>query len=145
LLVCHSAGGWLARAALGYLNDVIDPRQRVCGVVTLGAPHLPPPPGVMDMTRGALRFTNDDFPGAYYQQEDVFYITVVGDAIAGVAQQKSSPFEPTSTTGFAYVSYQAVSGVGTTSGDGVVPVSHAHLEGATQLNLPGIFHSINVS
>jgi hypothetical protein len=146
LLVCHSAGGWLARAALGYLREQIDPARTVCGIVTLGAPHLPPPPSVMDMTRGALQSTHTTFPGAYHQDEDgVFYVTVVGDAIAGVAQQKTSPFEPTSITGFAFASYQAVSGVGTASGDGVVPVSHAHLEGATQLNLPGIFHSINVS
>lgn len=143
LLVCHSAGGWLARAALGYMRDSIDPATKVCGIVTLGAPHVPPPPGVMDMTRGALPLTDEAFPGAYYQNDNVFYITVAGDAIVGEEQKRSSFLEPTSVKGFAYNSYLGVCGDGIASGDGVVPVSHAHLDGATQLTLPGIFHSIN--
>lgn len=144
LLVCHSAGGWLARAALGYLQDSIDPVQKVCGIVTLGAPHLPPPPGVMDVTRGALPMTHDDFPGAYFQNDGVLYITVAGNAVVGEEQKKASLLQPTSPKGFAYNSYLGVSGNGTDSGDGVVPISYAHLDGATQINLPGIFHSVNV-
>ena len=103
---------------------------------------MPPPPEIMDMTRGALRITDQEFPGAYHR--DLFYITVVGDAIQGVPQRRKSLFfEPTTVTGFAYSSYQAVSGDGTALGDGVVPLSHAHLKGAKQIPLPGVFHSIN--
>jgi hypothetical protein len=61
ILVGHSAGGWLGRAALGFgsTNDEDDDPavdlEKVLGIVTLGAPNLPPPPEIMDMTRGALR------------------------------------------------------------------------------------------
>jgi pimeloyl-ACP methyl ester carboxylesterase len=60
VLLGHSAGGWLARAAVGFgTTDEEDTPQidlsKIAGIVTLGAPNLPPPPGVMDMTRGALR------------------------------------------------------------------------------------------
>lgn len=147
VLVCHSAGGWLARAAIGYSDRT---RSKVRGLVTLGAPHLPPPPEVMDMTRGALKQTHQDFPDAYYAssnsdspKDDIFYITVMGEAVRGKFQERSSPFEPTSVQGFAYNSYEAVSGVGESVGDGVVPLSHGHLVGATQMTLEGVVHSIN--
>lgn len=155
VLLCHSAGGWLARAALGFnsRNDTatID-LSSVLGVVTLGSPHIPPPPDAMDMTRGALRITDQLFPGAYHAasttsdtatDNNLFYISVMGQAIRGVEQQRSNPWEPTTVTGFAYTSYQAVCGDGSVTGDGVVPVCSGHLEGAQQLNLPNVFHSIN--
>lgn len=150
VLFGHSAGGWLARAALGYgsigdtdnnlkscvnLNDVV-------GMVTLGTPHTPPSPGALDMTRGALMKTDSLFPGAYH--DGIFYITVTGDAVKGVKQERNSPFEPTTSSGFAYTSYEAVSGIGDLIGDGVVPVIAGHLEGALQINLRGIFHSMNM-
>jgi pimeloyl-ACP methyl ester carboxylesterase len=164
ILVCHSAGGWLARAALGYYGSrnstspettttlyttSTDKRidlSRICGLVTLGAPHDPPPPTVMDMTRGALRDTAQRFPGAFHNDQ-FFYMTVIGDAVRGIPRNKNknnNPFEPTTVTGFAYDSYKVVCGEGETNGDGVVPIQSAHLDGAVQLNLPGIFHSINV-
>ena len=173
LLVCHSAGGWLARAVLGYLttsaanhddeddqdDSTITPGpssltlDQVCGVVTLGAPHEPPPDTVMDMTGGALKQTCQNFPGAYHQKE-LFYVTVIGNAVRGVppdAPKRSSSSNPlqqprtrTSPAEFAYNSYQAVCGDGTTVGDGVVPICAAHLDGALQLTLEGVFHSINV-
>lgn len=207
VLVCHSAGGWLARACLGFLGtsssssstsldktekqtvnvdatNIQIPLNRILGVVTLGAPHLPPPPHVMDMTRGALRITHETFPGAYHN-DDIFYITVAGNAVRGEKQERQSPWEPTTVKGFAYNSYEAVIGDGTALGDGVVPVSNslytvteicyaihslcwsiimdhfsifsqsfcwvffgtqvdaAHLEDAIQIDLEGIFHSIN--
>ena len=109
----------------------------------------------MDMTRGALRETCRNFPGAYHQQtkENIFfYVTVIGNAVQGVAPEpqssrSSSPwFAPkrTSPSEFAYNSYRAVCGDGTRVGDGVVPITAAHLEGALQLTLEGVFHSINV-
>jgi pimeloyl-ACP methyl ester carboxylesterase len=63
VLLGHSAGGWLARAAVGFGSTTTDEEggtplvdlSKISGIVTLGAPNLPPPPGVMDMTRGALR------------------------------------------------------------------------------------------
>lgn len=147
VLVGHSAGGWLARAALGFGSTVgreepcfLD-LHRVLGIVTLGAPQLPPPPQVMDMTRGALRITNEMFPGSYHSH--LFYITVIGDSVQGVKQERKNPLEPTDIFGFAYNAYEAVCGDGTTIGDGVVPICAAHLENALQLNLKGVLHSIN--
>ena len=149
LLVCHSAGGWLARAALGY-QVVQNTTSRVCGLVSLGSPHVPPPVDRMDMTRGALRATHTKFPGTFHNQT-MFYVTVAGDAIQGIPPNKEEErssagfLGPPSATEFAFNSYEAVCGEGTAIGDGVVPISHAHLDGATQLTLQGIFHSINVS
>jgi len=190
VLIGHSAGGWLARAALGFYsepffdevkieNNPVDPdpitettalqaittttttttatettapslrlnRHDILGLVTLGAPQVPPPPPLMDMTRGALRITQETFPGAFFQNE-LFYLTVIGNATQGIAQHVRKSWHnplgtPTTVTGFAYNSYQAVCGNGSTFGDGVVPIESAHLEDATQLTLPGVFHSIN--
>jgi hypothetical protein len=162
VLICHSAGGWLARASLGFYGimnsssclstsldasakNIVDgttndesisitrcsiPLNRILGIVTLGAPHVPPPPNVMDMTRGALRITHETFPGAYHKKnqngsgDDIFYITVAGNAVRGAKQERQSPLEPTTVQGFAYNSYNAVLGDGTAIGDGVVPVSY---------------------
>lgn len=161
ILVAHSAGGWLARASLGICqaaaveNEVamdkttgsevtvdlkeIDVFGRIAGLVTLGSPHIPPPVEVMDMTRGALRWTETFYPGAYHV-DNLFYLTVIGEAIRGVQQDRQSPRNAGS---FAYDSYRGVCGDGATTGDGVVPLCAGHLEGATQLTLPGVLHSIN--
>jgi len=159
VLIGHSAGGWLARAALGFYcdnntggaYDIVDGNQnrkdtidlsRILGIVTLGAPNAPPPPTVMDMTRGALRITNEKFPGSYHSPS-IFYITVIGNAVRGKKQIRESFLEPTSVDGFAFESYAAVCGDGEALGDGVVPLEAAHLDGATQLELDDVFHSIN--
>ena len=41
------------------------------------------------------------------------------------------------------MNYKALSGDGTAAGDGVIPVAVAHLEGARQLTLENVLHSIN--
>ena len=78
LVIGHSAGGWLARATLGegeWLVDAADAdasggkvqaRDVVCGLVTLGAPHYPPPEGSPPCaTRGALACCDKEMPGAF--------------------------------------------------------------------------------
>jgi pimeloyl-ACP methyl ester carboxylesterase len=136
ILLGHSAGGWLGRAAVGFGSEDEDASMvdltKVVGIVTLGAPNLPPPEGVMDMTRGALRITNERFPGAYHSPS-IFYITALGLAVKGELQAKQSPMEPTTLKGFAFNSYAAVCGNGTTIGDGVVPQCSGHLEDAIQV------------
>lgn len=147
ILLGHSAGGWLGRAALGFgSNDkealsFVD-INKVLGIVTLGAPNLPPPPGVMDMTRGALRITNEKFPGSFHAPS-TFYVTVIGNAIQGRKQERKSALEPSTIAGFAFNSYEAVCGNGTTFGDGVVPLCSGHVSDAIQLTLDGVLHSIN--
>jgi hypothetical protein len=51
--------------------------DRVLGMVTLGAPRTTAPE-IMDMTRGALRITHEEFPGLCTQS---LYITVIGNVM----------------------------------------------------------------
>ena len=63
-MLSHSAGGWLGRV---YLQDF--GTERFDRLVSLGAPHLPPPEGaagIVDQTRGILKFCDDQFPGAHH-------------------------------------------------------------------------------
>jgi len=90
LVVAHSAGGWLARAVLAdgeWLSDdgrVTRANSVVSGLVTLGAPHFPPPSGSPPCaTRGALAFCDAAHPGAHLTREGIFYVTVAGAAIQG--------------------------------------------------------------
>jgi len=130
VLVGHSAGGWLARAALAdgtWMGEgTTRSRDLVAGLVTLGAPHFPPRPDtpLKDMTRGALSQVDSCYPGAFLKSEGISYVTVCGTGL-------SNP------TG-----YEQVTGFRGGDGDGVVPLEAAHLEGALQLTLPGCFHSV---
>jgi len=154
ILIGHSAGGWLGRAAIGFLseNNIVKDNEEeslpinlnsIAGIVTLGSPNLPPPPAVMDMTRGALRITNENFPGSCFSPQNIFYLTVAGDAVFGQKNDANIRTGTPQEASFAYNSYEAVCGNGSTIGDGVVPLQAAHLDGATQLLLNGVYHSIN--
>lgn len=137
-----TTGGWLARAALrdGAWEGAAaaEARELVQGCVTLGTPHLPPAPPGVDMTRGALTHVHENYPGAFLKGQGIAYTTVAGVAVEGQAdaEQRSLPR-------FAYGSYRQVCGRGDVVGDGVVPLESSHLEGATQVTLQGVFHSIN--
>lgn len=109
--------------------------KHIAGLVSLGTPHKPPPATVMDMTRGALRITDELFPGAFHSTDGLFYVTIVGNAVEGKEQTKSSRFQTRTLSEVAYISYEAVCGKGTTIGDGVVPIDSAHLHGAIQVCL----------
>ena len=129
LLVGHSAGGWLAKLAC-LLDGAV--AARTVGVVTLGAPHVPPPEGTPCATRGVLA----DVAGAAWP--DVALITVASDAIRG---DRGGDVEAAT----AADAYGRVSGNPEGLGDSVVPLSAAHLpEADLQLTLP-CRHSINVA
>ena len=135
----------------------------------------------MDMTRGALRYTDTHYPGAYQhylnrttstapasrssdaaiensiENNTIFYITVCGNSVQGQKNEDNTALLATTSSSsskarsssaqiarFAYNSYEAVCGDGTTLGDGVVPLCSAHLQNAIQITLPNIYHSINV-
>jgi len=144
VLVGHSAGGWLARALC---LDEVWARQHVRAIVSLGAPHLGPPPDVADQTRGTVANLNVQAPGAFLRgaassggmnaaPSSLVYVTVASGRIVGDA---AAP--PGSAARTAYNSYQMVCGEGDVQGDGIVPLSSAHLDGATQLTLD-CFHSL---
>ena len=79
-LIAHSAGGWLARAYIGGFLDgeanTVEPNPNVRHLVSLGSPHLPPPEGSADATRGALKFVNEEWPGAFFAESGVRYTCI---------------------------------------------------------------------
>lgn len=169
ILIGHSAGGWLARAALGdgswdVTGSAGDARaaDRVRALVTIGAIHRPPAGGAAStcVTRGALSYLDETYPGAYLASEGVAYVSVGGDAVVGAKQEKQSAASSEklgsqevngvykvrgegSASSVAYTSYSAVSGDGEMTGDGVVPLEWSLLEGSRTIVLDGVLHSIN--
>jgi len=137
VLLAHSAGGWLARAALGRNRATL--ASSVSALVTLGSPHCAPPkePPGDDQTRGALPYVDKNFPGAALQAQGVEYVTVAGSAVVGDGGAARGTAERE-----AWISYLRLVGRGDVPGDGIVALSGAHLDGATQVTLPKAKHSI---
>ena len=136
VLLGHSAGGWLARALCEL--DAEWTRRHVRGIVSLGAPHLGPPPGVPDQVRGTVTNLNARAPGAHLRTDGLLYVTVASDRVRG-----DEAAAPGSAAKIAYNSYRMICGNGDVAGDGVVPLVSAHLDGAdAQLTLD-CYHSIN--
>jgi triacylglycerol esterase/lipase EstA (alpha/beta hydrolase family) len=128
-LIAHSAGGWIARIYLGdrtYSDRVWDGRSQVANLTTLGTPQDSCEP----WAQKNLSFVNQTYPGAYYA--DVQYVCAAGKAILG--EKKLAKW-------LAYSSYELTCGDGNSWGDGIIPISSAHLEGANNLILPGAQHS----
>jgi pimeloyl-ACP methyl ester carboxylesterase len=135
-LVGHSAGGWIARIYLGekpYAVHGADlTRQnrwaahgRVAALVTLGTPHV----SQERWTRRNLDFVNNTYPGAFY--DSVRYTCVAGKAIFGQRWRHW----------FTYNSYAITCGTGECWGDGITPVTAAHLPGADNQVLEQVYHS----
>ena len=132
----YTSGGWLARAALGdgswnvegesYAKEA-RAADRVRALITVGAIHKPPAGDAASacVTRGALSYLDKKWPGAYHKDEGIAYVSVAGDAILGK------------------YTYAAVSGNRDVTGDGVVPLEWALLEGSRTIILDGVLHSIN--
>lgn len=168
ILIGHSAGGWLARAAMGngdwdhqstekkeddddVVGTVVKTSDRVRALATLGAIHKAPLDESTCVTRGALKYTDSTYPGAFL--DGVCYVTVGGTAITGdenipedVESDRDEFYSKRgegSASRVAFTSYEAVAGRGDLVGDGVVPIEWTQLEGAKNINLPGVLHSIN--
>ncbi|MEN9234105.1 MAG: hypothetical protein Q6J44_06100 [Gloeomargarita sp. DG02_4_bins_56] len=125
-LIGHSAGGWIGRIYLGqapYCGRVWGGVARVARLITLGTPHT----SQERWTRRNLEFVNSRYPGAYHPE--VQYICIAGEAVQG---RKWT---------LAYESYRLTVGKGEVWGDGITPVAAAHLEGAENITLPGVWHS----
>jgi hypothetical protein len=91
--------------------------MQVLAIVTLGAPHYPPPDTSMEMTRGALTLTSELLPGCFH--DEVYYMSVGGSPIVGEKQNRQwwKFWEPTTVEGFAYNSYMGVCGKGGVEGE----------------------------
>ena len=135
-LVGHSAGGWIARIYLGekpYAVHRADrdrknlwvAHPRVATLITLGTPHT----SRERWTRRNLDFVNDTYPGAFY--DTIRYVCMAGKAVFGQRWRHW----------FTYNSYAITSGTGTCWGDGITPISAAHLPGADNHVLEGVYHS----
>jgi len=89
ILLAHSAGGWLARAAMGNgvwceQNGVeVKTSDRISALVTLGAIHRVPENEKSCVTRGALQYVESQYPGAFLTGEGIKYVSVGGNAIVG--------------------------------------------------------------
>jgi hypothetical protein len=114
------------------------------------------------VTRGALAYTNEMYPGAFLRDEGIGYVSVGGNAIVG-NDAKTMPVDPTdadqayavrgegNAQRVAFTSYKAVCGQGDVTGDGVVPLEWSVLasngegtgDGAVHLSLENVLHSIN--
>jgi triacylglycerol esterase/lipase EstA (alpha/beta hydrolase family) len=136
-LVGHSAGGWLARIYLGdkpYDVHEMDQNRKVlwqahryvATLITLGTPHT----SRERWTRRNLDFVNTTYPGAYH--DDVNYVCVAGKAVYGQRNWRNW---------VAYNSYELTCGQGAVWGDGITPISAAHLEGAKNISLEQVIHS----
>jgi len=161
LVIGHSAGGWLARAAMGdgVWSDNISTKDRIRCLVTLGAVHKVPIDKNRCPTRGALLKTDALYPGAFLKEDGIGYISVGGCTVKGEQNVKTGTFEmPFGKTdamnsigrhrlvaSMAYKIYKDVAGRGNLIGDGVVPFEWTQLDGARQILLEGVVHSIHDS
>jgi triacylglycerol esterase/lipase EstA (alpha/beta hydrolase family) len=134
-LIGHSAGGWISRIYLGekpYLGrgevkpSIWSAHPQVSTLITLGTPHI----SQERWTRWNLDFVNNNYPGAFYP--NVRYVCVAGKSIFGERRQGSW---------LAYSSYRLTCGQGNCWGDGITPITAAHLAGAENLVVEGVKHS----
>jgi triacylglycerol esterase/lipase EstA (alpha/beta hydrolase family) len=136
-LIGHSAGGWISRIYLGEIpytihgdvtaNDRLwNAKSTIANLITLGTPHI----SRERWTRKNLDFVNDNYPGAFYPE--VRYICVAGKSIYG--EKKRGQW-------LAYSSYQQTCGEGNIWGDGITPITAAHLAGAVNIEIDGVKHS----
>jgi triacylglycerol esterase/lipase EstA (alpha/beta hydrolase family) len=136
-LIGHSAGGWIARIYLGEkpydVHGILPGRtltwsahRYVRHLITLGTPHV----SQERWTRKNLDFVNLTYPAAFHG--DVRYVCVAGRAILGQRRWGSW---------LAYSSYELTCGQGDCWGDGITPISAAHLPGAENLTLEAVRHA----
>ena len=136
-LIGHSAGGWISRIYLGEIpytihGDVTESaglwnaKAQIANLITLGTPHI----SGERWTRKNLNFVNDHYPDATYPE--VQYICVAGKSIYG--EKKLGQW-------LAYSSYEMTCGEGNVWGDGITPITAAHLVGAKNIIIEGVKHS----
>jgi triacylglycerol esterase/lipase EstA (alpha/beta hydrolase family) len=141
-LIGHSAGGWISRIYLGAIPYTIygdvtasavglwNARAKIATLITLGTPQI----SCKKWTKRNLDFVNDNYPGAFYPE--VRYVCVAGKSIYGKRQFGHC---------LTYSSYQMICGAGNTWGDGITPVTAAHLTGAINITIEGVKHSPNTA
>ncbi|KAJ6693844.1 hypothetical protein OIU85_004612 [Salix viminalis] len=166
-LIGHSAGGWLARVYMEEFGQLDVSLLLTLGTPHLPPPKGVP--GVIDQTRGLLYYVEKHCKKAVYTPE-LRYVCIAGRYIQGarfvggsnVEAKSMVPVEndhptaeavlvndlgiPTSTSPgfrarFVGQGYKQVCGQADVWGDGVVPEVSAHLDGAFNISLDGVYHS----
>ncbi|KAL1831910.1 hypothetical protein DCAR_0101927 [Daucus carota subsp. sativus] len=167
-LIGHSAGGWLARVYMEEYGTSNISLLLTLGSPLLPPPKGIS--GVIDQTRGLLSYVENNCAKAVYTPE-LRYVCVAGRYIQGArffgnedtnsvstipvpVQQPASEVmieNGTSLTAtssgttfrarFVGQGYKQVCGQADVWGDGVVPEVSAHLEGALNISLDGVYHS----
>ncbi|CAL9755824.1 unnamed protein product [Musa acuminata subsp. burmannicoides] len=166
-LVGHSAGGWLARVYIEEFGMSRISLLLTLGSPHLPPPKGLP--GVIDQTRGLLDYIEKNCAPAVYTPE-LKYICIAGRYIQGAplfgnsndpsydpmlvgeelnkiklpakySNDKSLSSAPSLHARFVGQSYKQVCGQADVWGDGVVPEVSAHLEGALNISLDGVYHS----
>ncbi|XP_059651759.1 uncharacterized protein LOC132299261 [Cornus florida] len=166
-LIGHSAGGWLARVYMEEFGFSHISLLLTLGTPHLPPPKGSP--GVIDQTRGLLYYVENNCAKAVYTPE-LRYVCIAGryirgDRFLGNSNENSSSAVLTdgnqlipevaivndmnSTTStatnfrarFVGQGYKQVCGQADVWGDGVVPEVSAHLDGALNISLDGVYHS----
>eukprot|EP00240_Pyramimonas_obovata_P004110 CAMPEP_0118926640 /NCGR_PEP_ID=MMETSP1169-20130426/4288_1 /TAXON_ID=36882 /ORGANISM="Pyramimonas obovata, Strain CCMP722" /LENGTH=343 /DNA_ID=CAMNT_0006868233 /DNA_START=135 /DNA_END=1163 /DNA_ORIENTATION=+ len=156
-LVAHSAGGWIARLFLGaavYNGRSYNGEPMVQSLLCLGSPHYSleeyPFGRVPERRRGeddsllddaargsSLRFANRVYPGAHHSS--VRYISACGKGVLGAPWQPG--YKGAAEGVVSYFSYRSNCGEGAVWGDAVTDLESAKLQGATWVELEGVWHS----
>ncbi|XP_050385200.1 uncharacterized protein LOC126801780 [Argentina anserina] len=166
-LVGHSAGGWLARL---YMEEYgISDISLLLTLGTPHLPPPKGVSGVIDQTRGLLYYVEKNCSKAVYTPE-LKYVCIAGRYLQGArlfgnpseSVDSAIPMEslepssevavindvstststaPTLRARFVGQGYKQVCGQADVWGDGVVPEVSAHLEGALNISVDGVYHS----
>ncbi|HEX2913616.1 MAG TPA: alpha/beta hydrolase [Chloroflexia bacterium] len=130
-LVCHSAGGTVARLWMGdtpYNGQCYEGYSFVKGIIFLGSPYISAEPNALK----AVEFLNERNPGAYFPE--IKYVSVAGKSIFGKANGSF-------LQRMAFKSYSKVTPAHPQQwGDGVITLEAAYMPGATNITLTGINH-----
>ncbi|ESR50580.1 hypothetical protein CICLE_v10032190mg [Citrus x clementina] len=167
-LIGHSAGGWLARVYMEEFGSSDISLLLTLGTPHLPPPKGLP--WVIDQTRGLLNYVEKQCSKAVYTPE-LKYVCISGRYIQGarffgnsnvdvdstVAIDTDQPISEVATVDNKTISTatsttfrarivgqgykQQVCGQADVWGDGVVPEVSAHLEGALNISLDGVYHS----
>ena len=122
---------------------IIRTSDRIRCLATIGSIHQAPEQDTTTcVTRGALKYTNDHYPGAFLKNEGIGYVSIGGISTSTSTTSISSVQENKNDQRVAYTSYKAVSGNEKyTVGDGVVPIEWTQLLGSKQIQLNNVLHS----